>query len=333
MNKARIFLFLGLAVGVGLLAYFLLTLDWPGFIRALQGLNFLPLLGVAGFTLLSTVCRALRWELLLKPNIPPEAGRAFWARLLRCWHALCIGYLGNFIFPAKAGEMLRMFQIHKTLGVGLGNAMAMTVMDRLLDVCCILLLGALLVATVLTDMPSLGAALVPLAFMAACVVLLIIAVFFRPERFRAFLFFFLSPLPSLLREKIQRLVDQALFALQQIGSPLLVARAFLFSACAFVADVAVCKQLFVAFGWATPLKAALTMEISLCVAGSLPSAPGYIGLYQAAAVFVLAQFGGTQEDGVAYALVLQLMNLLLFAAIGGSGLLTLWKKPAGSSST
>ncbi len=333
MNKQCSVHIIGLLIGLVLLGYFLSTLNWRAFFQALRGIFAIPLIGAVGLILLSTIWRALRWELLLRPNLPPDTKITGLARWVRIWHALCVGYFGNFVFPARAGELIRMIQIHKTLGIPFGAVVAISVLDRLLDICCVLSLGGILAFTLLTDMAPLSGALVPTAFAVVLVGLILAILVLWPTQLKRLVLFMVSPLPASLYKKLETGVEQMLIAVRQIGSPSTLVRAFLFSIAAFATDVALCWQLFTAFGWEMPLKAAIAMELSLCVAASLPAAPAYLGLYQAAAFFVLTHFGKTQEDGIAYALVLQLISLLTFSLAGGSGFFAYRKKRTPSPDT
>ncbi|MDR2820620.1 MAG: flippase-like domain-containing protein [Desulfovibrio sp.] len=325
MARRRVIIYLGTGVGFGILIYFFAVLDWQAFLRTLRGIRAAALLPVIAFILAASVCRSLRWEALLRGGVPPENRPVFLKRLWLCWQALCIGYFGNMVFPARAGEMIRMFQIHKSLDVNLGSAVAMSVLDRLLDVCCVLILGLCLAFTVLAGVPSVRTALIPLTLILLVLLILGVLLFRCGDWTQRVDTIVLSRLPVVIRGKAKAFLEQVALAVRGAGSPVLLMRAFLFSACAFFMDVMACWQIMRAFGWQLPFEAALSMELSLCVAGSLPSAPAYLGLYQAAAVFVLGHYGGTQADGVVYALILQMLTLLLYTVIGGSSFFSLWK--------
>src|SRR5208282_3878988 len=58
----------------------------------------------------------------------------------------------------------------------------------------------------------------------------------------------------------------------------------------------------------------------LGLGSALPSTPGYVGIYQFAAVSVLTPFGYSQADAIAYILLFQAMNFSVIAAWGLLGL-------------
>lgn len=49
---------------------------------------------------------------------------------------------------------------------------------------------------------------------------------------------------------------------------------------------------------------------------SLPSTPGYVGVYQVVALFALRPFGIEASAAVAYGTVLQVLTLTMFTAAG-----------------
>lgn len=316
----RLIFWSGLLLGLGLLAYFLIRVDWRLLALSLQELRP-PLLLVSGvLLLLASLLRGLRWELLLR-SMPPSESIKYTQRLKHCWQALCIGYLGNMIYPAKAGEMLRMLEIQRRLKVEWGCAIATVALDRLLDVCGVLLLGGVLAYSVFSDDPSVKTTLFSLTlfFVAVCVV--IAAIIYARVFLKKIIQWALSPLPVWLYDKCLAVLDGAFRTLLSVRSPGRLLGGAACSVCAIFVDAVACWALMGAFGWSLPLWAGLGMELALCIVGSLPAAPGYIGLYQAAGVLVLTRFGLAETQGVAYALLLQLLVLLVFGLTGGWALL------------
>ncbi len=60
-----------------------------------------------------------------------------------------------------------------------------------------------------------------------------------------------------------------------------------------------------------PLEAPLLLWVSLAAGSALPSAPGFVGIYQLAAVWSLATYGVPAHMAVAVAFVLQGVTLLV----------------------
>ena len=50
--------------------------------------------------------------------------------------------------------------------------------------------------------------------------------------------------------------------------------------------------------------------------GSLPSSPGYVGVYQITSLMALSSFGVSESAAMAYGTVLQVLTLSLFFSVG-----------------
>ena len=82
-------------------------------------------------------------------------------------------------------------------------------------------------------------------------------------------------------------------------------------------DILACWLLFLAFGWNLPFMAAIVVLVYLMAAMTLPSSPGYVGVYQVATLFALSAFGIEESAAVAYGTILQVVSLALFVGVGG----------------
>ncbi len=321
---------LGLGIGACLLAYFIFTLDWKTFVSLLGNMHVTPLFGAACFLILTSLFRALRLELLLRPHLNASTALPYTHRIFHCLHAIYIGNFGNFIFPARAGEVLRMYHTHKKLHISFMDALSMCMVDRLFDVWSLFILGAVLVGSFFSHMPSLHTAFLSLLTVTGLSVVALCCTFFWPEHIRRLLKFILCPLPKPIQIKLMDFFTKIIDSLQKVGSFKILILALFFSLCSFGMSIVMCHQLFYVFGWQLPLLAALMMKLSLSFAGSLPSAPGFLGLYQAAAVFALSAFHLPPENGVAFACVLQILSFSLYFLLGGSGFFALRKKNISS---
>jgi len=65
------------------------------------------------------------------------------------------------------------------------------------------------------------------------------------------------------------------------------------------------------FGWSLPVSAAVTVDVFLGAGASVPSAPGYLGIYQAACVLALRLYGIGETQALAYSIVVQVFTILI----------------------
>jgi uncharacterized protein (TIRG00374 family) len=306
----------GSVLGLGLTVYFLMALDWAVCAELLRRLSLLPVGGALVCIGATVFFRSMRWRLLAQSGMGENLPVGVFFR------AVSVGYLGNMILPAKAGEALRMAYACKQAGVPAALAVSTALVDRLLDVIGLLLpIGCLLFLFEGTPLlrglrwffPAvMGVGLVFLAALALAPDL-VRKVFALPERL----------MPRALRDRLHAGVDKAMAVAAAFQSPRTAMGLLLCTAAAIIADCGLCWMLFLAFGWELPAIAALMMEFGFAVAGSLPSAPGYLGVYQAAAVLTLSLYDIEQSAAVLYACALQFTLLGVFLLLGGGAVWSL----------
>ncbi|NIP87501.1 MAG: hypothetical protein GWO21_00180, partial [Gammaproteobacteria bacterium] len=83
------------------------------------------------------VMRAFRWRVLLLPALAESSFRSRFS-------AVCIGFAGNNLLPARLGEFARVAAFSRMEPIGLGATFASLVLERLFD--ALILVGFLLPA-------------------------------------------------------------------------------------------------------------------------------------------------------------------------------------------
>ncbi len=116
-------------MGVGISALFLWLafrkVDFGGVTSALSQANWIWILGRLLLYLIPTWLRALRWKLLLKPlkDLP----------LPTVAEVMVIGYMGNNIYPARAGRVLRSVLLKQKEDIEISGSLATIFVERLFD--------------------------------------------------------------------------------------------------------------------------------------------------------------------------------------------------------
>jgi uncharacterized protein (TIRG00374 family) len=295
----------GLLISAALLAVVLWRLDWPVFAAEMRRLHFAPLTVAMTLIAVSIALRSLRWN--LAAGAPLRRVRAF-------WRATVIGLAFNHVYPLRAGELVRIFVLRHMAALPLGQATTSAVVDRLADV---LLLGicALAVAGVHTGIPHAEkAAIGTLAL--ACTALIVLIGFAKGDRvWRGRVARWSAKAPPYLAGRIERFYASAVATSALLVSPLGLIRIVALTVVAFLSD---CAAMFCVM----PLIAPLSVLVFLALGTSLPSGPGYIGVYQLASVLALGLFGIGESAAVAYSIVFQLcviatvVPLAALAAVG-----------------
>jgi uncharacterized protein (TIRG00374 family) len=133
-NRFGLQLFLGLALSGILLWLSLRSLDPKEITGALATANWVWFLPICGLTLLSFWIRALRWGWLLRSVKPISAGSLFSATM--------IGFAANNLLPARLGEVVRPWTLGTSERISRSSAFATIIVERVVDMFCILLLFA-----------------------------------------------------------------------------------------------------------------------------------------------------------------------------------------------
>jgi len=146
----------GLCVSGVALFFFLQRLKghWAEVTASFERANYLCLVPGIGFLALLYWLRVARWKLFLKPIRP--------VRGLSVASATCIGFMANCVLPARLGELIRPYVLHRKEGVPFGQALATAAgLERVFDLiglaALMLLTWALLSARV-SDAPASAAA-------------------------------------------------------------------------------------------------------------------------------------------------------------------------------
>jgi hypothetical protein len=130
---------LNLAVGMGVAAFFLWLFfrrvdDWGEIAHALRTARYVYVIPAIICGLITYVFRAFRWYYLLH-----EIKRIRFFGLLS---PILIGFMGNSILPARAGEFMRAYLLSEKEGIKLTASLATLVVDRMFDTFVLLLLIA-----------------------------------------------------------------------------------------------------------------------------------------------------------------------------------------------
>jgi glycosyltransferase 2 family protein len=246
--------------------------------QILEQANYAWLLVGLAVQCLIMAIRAARWQRLIA--VPTRFSDAFWAQ--------AIGFFGNNVLPLRAGEAARVIALSQRGGVVWPRVAASVVVERALDVTSILALLAALLMVV--PVPPLiaggGVALAGALLSAGAVIAVLLAIGPRSERLIGWV---LSPLPVRFSGPIQHSAIEVLNGFRVVHGPSDALRMFAWSALAWAGSV---MAFWVTIQAVTPGGApihALFATVALSIGVSLPSSPGFVGVYQYVGQQALAQ--------------------------------------------
>lgn len=295
---------LGVAVSVAAIA---LAVRWAGLQAlwdVLRQASYLVLIPAFGLYLVSMVARALAWQVILGGRVG----------LVRVTAALNEGYLLNNLLPWRLGELGRCVLLGRRPGLTPAVVLSSIVVERLLDmVLAVGLLISLGPVVLRVEWASRAALLGAGAIGLAVVVLALILV--RPR------------LGDRIVEKLAggsarwgAAWGGIRTGLAALGAPSRLLRAFGWMAVSWA--LAAVEYWIVLRGFvpeAPPLWALFALCISL-LGVAIPSAPGYVGVFEASVVAALAVFGIASATGLAYAVVLHALHFGATTILGAIAL-------------
>jgi glycosyltransferase 2 family protein len=134
MNPTARRVVIGIAVAALLLVYFLHGLDLGGLARTIAAADVSLLLAALATTIASYAARSWRWGEMLAPLAR--------VKQMDLFSATMIGFASSLIVP-RSGELLRPWLIAQRARIKASSAFATIVIERLVDLCCIVCMLAL----------------------------------------------------------------------------------------------------------------------------------------------------------------------------------------------
>ena len=322
----------GLTISLICLALLLRGVHFAEVVAALSGANYLWLLPAAILYAASIWGKVIRWGVLFHPREGIRRSNLF--------AAMMVGYLGNTILPARLGEVARAYFIGKTEGLSKSLVLSTVVVEKVLDVCILLLFLAVLLPFVALpawiQRSSLLLALTVLALFAA-----ILTAAYRKDSMLRWVESILSRLPGLnpgphtppadnrlsgISHKlyaIRHQLDSALSAFTVLRHGRAHAILWIWSLVIWILSALFAYVIMLAFHITAPFAAALVLVSVTSLGMTVPSSPGYVGVYHYLVVTSLALFGVSRELALSYAFVL---HLLAFLPLSLLGVFYLWKE-------
>ena len=247
-----------------------------------------------GCYVVATVVRGLRWHLILGlAGIEHRRADAF---------ALTpVGYMGNNVLPARAGEILRMLLLKARSTASRREILGSIIAERVLDVATLAALFAVMTTFGIAGAPTgRGTALVAVSVLAAgalgTALLLALRRRGRFERFAEIM------RPFLLATKLLLCVKGALLGL--VTAAIWLLEGFLYWLVAQSLELPV-----------NYLDAAYLVVLASIVA-MVPAAPGYLGTVDAAIIFGLGAIGIKSGQALSFAILVRFVIFVPITAVG-----------------
>ena len=317
---------LGVIISLVFLAWVLKPLlpVMDDFWAVLKSANYWWIIPGVGIYFLGVWARAWRWHYLLRPVKPVPTHTMF--------PIVAIGYMGNNIYPARAGELLRAVVLKRREGIPISASLATIIVERVFD-------GVVMLAFVFINIAELsrltgGSGVIDeisirdiaiwgsVLFFGVLLVFLLAAMFpSHSERILTWLVARFVPLR--FREKVLGFSTRFLEGLESLRSPLDVLMVFLTSVVIWLFETGKYWFIMHAFSFRVSFFTLMLMNGIVNLSITIPSAPGYVGTFDKPGIAVLQAYGVNTAVATGYTLVL---HIALWGPITALGAYYLWRE-------
>jgi hypothetical protein len=307
----RRLIWLGTFISLVFLYIALQGIDFQEFLRDLQQANPLWLVPGVGVYFLTVGVRAWRWSVLLSPLKPIPARRIF--------PLVVIGYMGNNIYPARIGELLRAYLLRRNEGVPIPSSLATVLIERVMD--GLTMLGFVLIGLSATPLlqadPRAGQALLLAGgvFVATSGAFLWLA--FVPGQVNRLAHRTLGRwLPPRLRDPLLGIVERFVQGAGGLRSRAGLAKAIFATLVIWLLETLKYACVALAFDLFLPFNGLMLVNGLSNLFTVIPGAPGAVGTFDAGAILGMRALGVGESLSAAYVLVLHVTLWLPVTTLG-----------------
>ena len=325
----------GVLVSAGALYFAFKNVPLTELINYIASINYFWVLPAVLVAVFSFMLRAVRWQIILESS----CRMSFW----RAFHPMMIGFMINCVLPGRLGEVARPVILQKEEKVPFATGLATVVAERAFDICLLILLftltaGALQInpdqnvtfgtyqlneetlQTVFDNLLKFGAVLLAgvAVFSFGKARNLIYSTILRTP---ALFFFAGQPFKDTIRKRICEPIINILKNIAEGFALIRYPRKFFLCAgySALVWGLQACSYYLFSLGCPginlTYLEIT-TMMVIICFFISLPSVPGWWGLWEAGGVFALSLFGISAKDAAGFTLANHAIQVIPVILIG-----------------
>ena len=302
-----------------LLYYSLRGVEWGQVWRTILAARWHYLALGTAVSVVNYFVRSLRWRVLLNARGHFRVGTVFWATMA--------GYMANNFLPARAGEVVRSFIISDRSGLSKTYVLTTALTERLMDAIALVLCGSVVLLQVRPKpawMDQVGRTTALIAALGA----LTVAVLPHAEGLIEKLLHRI-PLPAGIRARLLGLAEQILLGLRAFHNAGRLLSFTGLTALIWISDAGVMMISSHAFDIHMTFPVAMLLLAGMGLGSALPATPGYVGIYQFAAVTILPPFGIDRNAALAFIIVAQAVGYAVVLALGLLGLYRI--KRAGGS--
>ncbi|UCE67057.1 MAG: flippase-like domain-containing protein [Candidatus Zixiibacteriota bacterium] len=277
------------AIGIAVSAFFIYLsfrrVQPAEILYSLKKADYIWIFPNMAIVILTMIIRSVRWRYLLQ-NIKQFG-------IKRLFPSVMIGFMANNVLPARLGEFIRAYSLGIKSGESRSSIFATVVIERIFDSLALLAIFWLVIMFVPFPPAVKKFGVITLAFN----IFLILFLIFLKQKGKKFiggLMSFLSFLPARLSERISHILTNFSEGLSIFNRTGILGIVTLWSVILWIITALSNYFIFMAFGMYPNVVASFILLLFVAAGVMLPSAPGFVGVFQAAVVgafIVMNQLG------------------------------------------
>jgi uncharacterized protein (TIRG00374 family) len=308
MTRRILLIVVGLLISASALAWAAKGIEWQKLGTVLSGLAaWVPLAAITAY-LLSFAPRAYRSQWMLAGAGPAPLS------LAHAGESQIMGYAANNVLPLRLGEFVRVFALHKLAGLPRVTGLASLLAERILDgLMVVLILGGSVTWFAGHGTHFEQTAVKPLLYTGVCLFALAILGLIVLASMSGWI---TRLSERLLPPRLHTAVANILTALAFFRAPKRALGVVILSALVWLVEGSVFVLVISSLGVKAPWMAGYFMLAIVNLGILLPSAPGYVGVFQACGILAFEALGLPREQGLAASLLIHICQFLPITVIG-----------------
>lgn len=307
---------LGLLVTLFFLALVLTRIQFDKVGNAFSQANYFYLIPAITVTMLGYFARAYRWQIILKPTklVPFK----------QSYSIMMIGFMANNLLPARIGEFVRAYTLGAQEEISKSLSLATIVLERVCDgLTLIALMGFSLM---IFPSPHQTGDVAFIEFFSTTVfigaIIFLVFLLVREKLALKIISLVMRPLPNRIEKKVQGLLMSFVLGLHALKRRTTLVGIVGLSLLVWSLEGSSYYLMLWAFNLQdkmSPLQligAGIFLLVFVNLGTMVPSAPGFIGVYQVAAVIALGAYSVDENIAFSLAILTNTFQYVLVTAIG-----------------
>ncbi|MFC1566355.1 lysylphosphatidylglycerol synthase transmembrane domain-containing protein [bacterium] len=298
---------IGSIISIVLIIFIFRKIDFHELMLSFKRVNYLWILLVSVLLIVNLYLKGYRWKILF--NKPKHIST------YRLMHFFTIGIMANNFLPFRMGEVLRVYLTSKKLSLKNSKVAATVVVERILDM--LALLAILFSVFFLFKKIAIPISVRNSSVVLLAITLIIFIVLLISRKERRLIVYIFEKLPKFkFKDKLLHIVHMFLDGLESFSHAHHFIQVIGLSLFIWLFEGGVYYILTVAFGISVSYAGCLFLMVVICLGVMVPSAPGYIGVFEATTIAGFAVLGVGKTEALSFALFVHAFQILVISIAG-----------------